>query len=167
LTPEFQPTATPTPTPESTAAAPAITDVEAQDDDTDLLETILLILGILLTITVVLLLLAAFVIWWVEYRGLGGLNPIQKSYARLGIYGGWLGLRLSNRQTPIERRRVLVDAVPDGEQPINTITSLYTRDKYGKPAPEDTQGEAVERARRAWVEARWAFIFTKFRRRQR
>jgi hypothetical protein len=112
----------------------------------------------------VLLLLVAFVVWWVEYRGLGGLNPVQKAYARMSIYGRWLRITLTDRQTPEERRRTLVEEVPEGEQPIETITHLYTRDRFGPPTSKDQQEKNNEVARQSWSTARLAFIFEKIRR---
>jgi hypothetical protein len=112
----------------------------------------------------VLLTVVAFVIWWVEYRGLGGLNPIQKAYARMAIYGRWLRIGLSDRQTPDERRRVLIEEVPDGEQPIDIITHLYTRDRFGPPTAKDRQENNNNTARQSWSSARMAFILEKIRR---
>lgn len=162
-TPNIQSTAgldTPTPTP----IPPAQTSIEADNGGgSQVMKTLLSLLMILLGVALALTMMALVVIWWVEYRGLGGLNPVQKAYARLEIYGRWLGLRLSNRQTPSERRRVLVEAVPDGERPINNITHLYTHDRFARPQPED-QERAETIARRAWYEARIEFIREKIRR---
>lgn len=161
-TPNVPPTQgadTPTPTPPLEQ-----TSIEANNGGGGhLIKTLLSLLMILLVAAASLTVVVLTVIWWVEHRGLGGLNPIQKAYARLEIYGRWLGLRLSNRQTPNERRRVLVEAVPDGEHPINNITHLYTLDRFAPPHPDD-QPRAENIARRAWREARLEFIREKFRR---
>ena len=156
-------TMVPSPTP-SLAPAPMLTPV-ADDDNTDIFEMILLVLLIAIISITILIILTLFTIWWIEHRGLGGLNPVQKAYARLGIYGRWLGLKLTNRQTPIERQHVLVEAVPDGQQPIETITDLYARDRFARPAK--SQAETDTDARSAWSNARSAFIRRKFGRQRR
>ncbi len=165
-TPQFQVTETPfvspTPTP-----SPSLMDVNAGDDnDSNLLRTLLIILASMLVTITAILTIGGIMLWWVEYRGLGGLNPIQKAYARLEIYGHWLGLGLHNRQTPEERRQVLVDSVPEGEPPINTIAHLYTHNRFAPPISEEEQDEAEYQASRAWRDARLSFILEKFRRRR-
>jgi hypothetical protein len=112
-----------------------------------------------------LVLIVAFTIWWVEHRGLGGLNPVQKAYARLGIYGNWLGVGVHNRMTPEERRQVFVDEVPEGQRPITDITHLYIQNRFAPPpADHDTQREAEHVASNAWTKARVAFIREKLHR---
>ena len=161
-TPETQPTLAPTPTP-TPLPSPALTDVNA-DNDGSVWRTLLLIFTVMVVTVMVLLMVAAFVIWWIEYRGLGGLNPVHKAYARMAIYGRWLRIGLNDRQTPEERRRVLVEEVPDGEQPIDMITHLYTRDRFGPPVSEDYQEKNHTAAQKSWSSARMAFIFEKLRR---
>lgn len=158
-TPSFPPTPTPTTT-------PALTDVNAGDDNGSIFDTLLIILASILITIIALLVIGGVILWWVEYRGLGGLNPIQKAYARLEIYGRWLGIPLHNRQTPQERRHVLVEAVPDGEPPITTITHLYTHDRFAPPNTDAEHTHAEDQAGRAWRDARLAFIFRKLRRRR-
>ena len=106
-------------------------------------------------------------IWYVEYRGLGGLSAVQKAYARMGIYGAWLGLRLDRSATPDERRRYLIGAVPEGEEPINSITRAYILDRYASPAKRDGYRLSEQAAQSAWRQARQAFIRRKLRRGRR
>jgi hypothetical protein len=124
------------------------------------LRTILITLGVFVLVIVLLVLIILFVIWYVEYRGLGGLNGIERAYARLGIYARWLGLRLDRSATPDERRRYLVGEVPTGEKPINAITRAYIQNRYAPAHRVDprTKPEAIQEA---WEEARWAFIRRK------
>jgi hypothetical protein len=134
--------------------------VDADQGGSNVLRTILITLGVFVLVIVLLVLLALFIIWYVEYRGLGGLNGIERAYARLGIYAHWLGLRLDRSATPDERRRYLVGEVPSGEKPINAITRAYIQNRY---APKDRvnlepQQEVIKEA---WEEARWAFIRRK------
>lgn len=159
-TPQF----TPTPTPEPDLI---VTNVDNNGGRGDWWQLILLIfLGSLGVFTVV----AGFLgyhLWLLEYRGMGGLNPVQKSYARLASYANWIGIRLSNRQTPAERQRILTKEVPDGQQPIGTITSLYNQNRFGRPLDEPFQNEANEVSQEAWSDARRAFLLRKFGRHKR
>ena len=155
-------TATPTPTPTATPPpTPEITRVDS-DEGTDVVRTILLTLGIMLLVVLALVTVIVFAIWYVEYRGLYGLNPIQKAYARLGIYGRWLGLRFPESSTPDERRRYLVGELPDGEQQINVITRTYIRDRYADAPKKGDQAEKA--AADAWKQARTAFLRRKLNR---
>lgn len=163
-TPEFAatPTILPSPSP-SLSPAPMVVAVD-DNESRGIVETLLLFLLAMIVIVTVGILGVLFVIWWVEHRGLGGLNSIQKAYARLAIYGRWLGIMLNDKQTPHERREVLVDAVPEGSEPINVITDLYTQDRFGPPLPENAQTRSESLARSAWQAARGAFIKRKLSR---
>jgi len=163
-TPEFGPTQTMMPSPTPTLnPAPMVVSVD-DNEGGGLFETLLMILLAIIVIITLGILGVLFAIWWVEHRGLGGLNPVQKAYARLAIYGRWLGISLSDKQTPHERRGVLVEAVPEGQESINTITDLYTQDRFGPPLPEPAQNQTAGVARSAWRVARGVFIRRKLRR---
>ncbi len=161
------PTATPTPTPTtaptSTPLPPDITRIGGEEGPS-LLRIILTAFGIVLLVLALLVLLVLFLIWYVEYRGLGGLNVIQRAYARMIIYGRWLGLRFEQSSTPDERRRYLIDEVPEGEKPINTITRAYIENRYAAPDRWQTDPAYQERAKEAWRDARWAFVRRKLAR---
>lgn len=161
-TPTFTPTFTPTATP--IPPEPQATSLET-DTGGGFWRVFLTILGIILATLLLIVLMVVFIIWWVEHRGLGGLNPVQKAYARLGIYGNWLGVGVHNRMTPEERRQVFVDEVPEGQHPITDITHLYIHDRFAPPAADhDTQREAEHVASIAWTKARVAFIREKLHR---
>ena len=152
-------TPTPQPTPTATPSAPEnVTRVDSEGGG--IAHTILLTLGIFMLVILAGVALGAFIIWYIEYRGLGGLSAVQKAYARMGIYGRWLGLRPGNSATPDERRRYLIGAVPEGEEPINSITRAYILDRYASPARQDgvANGQSVQAA---WREARMAFVQRK------
>ncbi len=151
---------TPTPSPTSSVTPPPPPDVTkvGGDNEPSIGKTILLTLMIFAAVVILLLVVIVFAIWYIEYRGLGHLNAVQRAYARLGIYGRWLGLRLEQSSTPDERRRYLVGEVPEGEQPINTITHAYVEDRYAAPGQADGSDHV---AQTAWQEARWAFIRRK------
>lgn len=159
------PTVTNTPTPDPQQQETPITDVAADDDNKDWLNWLLMILGILLAIIAFVTLTGFFMIWWVEYRGLGGLTPVQKAYARMGIYGRWLGADLNSLLTPDEQRRRLVEEVPDGHEPIGTITGLYTEERFAPPSPDKAlKHRATDIAKQSWTKARLEFLREKIRR---
>ncbi|NDJ76301.1 MAG: hypothetical protein GYB65_08570 [Chloroflexi bacterium] len=157
--PSPTPTLTPTPT-EAPAPPPDVARVDS-GNERPIWKTILLTVAIFVLVVAVIVLAIVFMIWYVEYRGLGGLNIIQRTYARLGIYGRWVGVNFDESATPFERRRHLVGEVPDGEKPINTITSAYIQDRYAPPAPQAMDQEKTFAAQEAWQEARWVFIRRK------
>jgi transglutaminase-like putative cysteine protease len=164
LTPSPSPTITPSPTPNFEVETP-LTDVATEDSGSDIWDTLLLILMIILIPLVILLVIGLLVIWWVEYRGLGGLSPVARAYARMGIYGRWLGIGLSSRLTPDEQRRRLVEEVPEGRPHINEISGLYTEERFGPPLRDEAaQYRMNQTARHSWTRARIAFINEKLRR---
>ena len=97
--------------------------------------------------------LALLVPWLIEGRGLGGLSPISRAYARLFIYGRYLGVRPPSSETPYERGRRLIGAAPQAARPVAQITEWYNVERYRRAPAADA--EAVEhvwqRARRALV----------------
>lgn len=155
-------TETPTPTPMPTVTPPPPPDLTRVDSDSgsSVLRTALLTLGVFVLVIVGIVLTLAFAIWYMEYRGLGGLNIVERAYARLAIYGGWLGLQFAQSATPDERRRYLVNEIPEGEPPINAITRSYIEDRYGAAGPQESQRNSTI-AQDAWRDARMVFIRRK------
>lgn len=156
------PTPTPTPTPMPTATPPLPIDETHVNgpEGRSVFQTALLTLGILALVVLAVVFVVLFAIWYVEYRGLGGLNIIERAYARMAIYGSWLGLRFTDSSTPDERRRYLISEIPEGEPPINAITDGYVQNRY---APADPEHELAYShvAQEAWRDARWVFIRRK------
>jgi hypothetical protein len=145
------PTSTPIPEPERTHIG--------GDGSTSILQIILLTLGIIALVITSLIVIGLFMVWYVEYRGLGGLNLVERAYARMAIYGRWIGVRLVESSTPDERRRTLVDEVPTGAPPINAITHAYIEDRYADPGVAHSRAETNDSiAEQAWSDARWTFI---------
>jgi transglutaminase-like putative cysteine protease len=149
----------PSPSPTS-PPPPDVTKVDA-DSGGSILKTILMTLAIFVLVIVLLVLFVVFLIWYVEYRGLGGLNAIQRAYARLSIYGNWIGLHFDRSATPDERRRFMIGRLPEGEKPINFITRAYIQERYDRPEKQGTFAEQSQAAQEAWREARWVFIRRK------
>lgn len=155
-------TATPTSTPPPTVTPPPPPDVTRVNGDSEsgILHTALLTLAIFVVLVLAVLLTLAFIIWYVEYRGLGGLNVIERAYARLAIYGRWAGLNFAPSATPDERRRYMISEIPEGEPPINAITRSYIQNRYALvEAEEDQLNNAI--AQEAWRDARLIFIRRK------
>jgi len=157
------PTPTPSPVPTSTPIPPPETTRVDHDSASGILSLVLKTLALFVLVVIGLIVLAALVIWYVEYRGLGGLNVVQRAYARLAIYGRWLGLCFAESATPDERRRYLVGELPEGEEPINAITQAYMEDRYARRDPESSLNSAA-RASEAWEDVRWTFVRRKIAR---
>ena len=152
-TPSLEPSATPPPPPDVTRVG---------GGGSHVLRVLALTLGVILLVLLAMLGVGLFVIWYVEYRGLRGLDAVQRAYGRLLIYARWIGVRLPETATPDERRRALVGEVPEGEPPINAITRAYIEARYAPPQPDDPQ--RVRWVRQAWAEARRVLLRHKFAR---
>jgi hypothetical protein len=119
-------------------------------------------LGIIALGLLVLLLLAALVVfvwWWWEWRGMRGLSPVARAYARLERFVPLAGIRLSSEQTPDERRRRIVRVLPPAEPPVTAITHMYTAERYGPRRIHPAEAEAQQQvADEAWTEARGSIL---------
>lgn len=155
------PTATMTPAPSATPPPPPDVTRVGGDSEMSILNIVLLVLGIVALLFTGLILTALFAVWYVEYRGLGGLNVIQRAYARLAIYGRWVGLYFSDAATPDERRRSMVNALPESEMPVNAITHAYIENRYRETGDADDRPDHI--ANVAWRDARLVFIRHKLR----
>ena len=153
-TPTFTPSPTPTPVIVPTQPPPM------QQQTRGPMSFILSTLGIVLVALLIVLLLAAiavFVYWWWEWRGMKGLSPVVRAYARLERYLGLLGIHHSSEQTPDERRLRIIRDLPAAEPPVNKITNLYLSERYGpqsakgKPVPVGGDPTPVDQA---WLAAR-------------
>jgi hypothetical protein len=102
---------------------------------------------------------ALALLWWVEYRGLGGVGPVARIYALLGVYGKWLGVSLNSEQTPDERRQHLAAEMPEAAPAIGYITELYVQDRFAPTRPENAEQEVKQ----TWAQLRLDFIRQKFR----
>jgi transglutaminase-like putative cysteine protease len=164
--PQVPPTATITPTfTPSPTATPVILPTEptpTQPEARDPLSLILSALGIgLLGLLFILLLVGVvmFIYWWWEWRGMRGMSPISRAYARLERYLGLLGIQFAPQNTPEERRRRVMRDIPGVERPVTAITRMYTTERYG--SPERFASHAAQQsdsADRAWKEARGGIL---------
>ncbi len=166
------PTATPSPTPSPTATPlPAFVPTPPPPERpqrSDPFDFILPALGtgLLALLALALLGLALlFAYWWWEWRGMRGLSPIARAYARLERYLGLIGIRPRPQQTPEERRRMVAGALPVVEPPVTAITALYSSERYGPPRPDDEAALVESVAGEAWADAREGIIRRWLRRR--
>ncbi|MEZ4668982.1 MAG: transglutaminase domain-containing protein [Anaerolineae bacterium] len=165
------PTLTPTPSP---TATPIIVPTQAPPltpQQPGLLSLLLGALGAaLLVLFVVVLIVGAgvFTYWWWEWRGMRGMSPISRAYARLERYVRLIGIYFSHQQTPSERRAQVVRRIPKAEPPISAITDLYTAERYGPTAEDwDTQSDMADEAwsdTRSNILKRWLRRFIPFKR---
>ena len=116
----------------------------------------LTIVLVLLIVVAVIIGVAFFIYWWWEWRGMRGMNPIVRAYARLERYARLLGIRSAVEQTPEERRQVIVGEFPVVEPPVTAITRLYTAERYG--APRSDQDKRSETADKAWLATRGRIV---------
>jgi transglutaminase-like putative cysteine protease len=162
--PTTPPTLTPTLTPSATAT-PVIIPTQPpplrptpREESPYLLPAVA---AVLLLLFVILLLLAAllFIYWWWEWRGMKGLSPIVRAYARLERYLGLIGIRLKPEQTPNERRQRIIRDLPAAEPSITAIMRMYIQERYGPnrraSTPATPQGQVADRA---WTDARGSIL---------
>jgi transglutaminase-like putative cysteine protease len=156
ITPTFTPTPTATPVIVSTQPPP-LTPQPAGP-----LSFILQALGtalVVLLLIIGLIALAVFTWWWWEWRGMGGLSPISRAYARLERYLRLIGIQLGTQQTPEERRQRIVRALPKAEPPVTAITQMYTAERYGRGARTPHEAELqAEIADEAWADTRTSIL---------
>ncbi|MCA0456540.1 MAG: DUF3488 and transglutaminase-like domain-containing protein [Chloroflexi bacterium] len=175
VAPQF-PTFTPTPSPTATPVIVPTQPPPLTPQQPGFLSVLLSALGMLLVGLIVILLLVSvgvFIYWWWEWRGMRGLSPITRAYARLERYIGLLGIRFGSQQTPDERGQQIARRLPKAEAPISTITGLYTVERYSgqrpaSPAQAEVQSDMADEA---WVDTRKNILqrylrrFIPFRRR--
>ncbi len=162
IAPQF-PTMTPTPSPTATPViVPTKPPPPLTPQQPGFLSLLLKALGVVFVVLVVLLLLIAigvFIYWWWEWRGMRGLSPITRAYARLERYITLIGIRFGNQQTPDERGRQVSRRLPQAEAPVNTITGMYTAERYGHRASSANEAALQkETVDEAWTDTRGNII---------
>ncbi|HYO88904.1 MAG TPA: transglutaminaseTgpA domain-containing protein [Candidatus Limnocylindrales bacterium] len=155
------PSATPIPSPTPTPAPLAIATPPPQTPQPrDPLAFIApgLTLGFFILFLIALALLASVLVYWYwEWRGMRGLSPVARAYARLERYIGLIGIHPPPQQTPHERREQILVQLPQSEPPVNAITALYTAERYGQRESE-AQEVAGEVAEQAWPDVRGSIV---------
>jgi transglutaminase-like putative cysteine protease len=167
VAPQF-PTFTPSPSPTATPVIVPTQPPPLTPQQPGFLSMLLGALGIVFVTLVVILLLViigTFIYWWWEWRGMRGLSPITRAYARLERYISLLGIRFGSQQTPAERGRQVSRRLPQAEAPVNTITGMYTAERYGHRASSANEAALQkETVDEAWVDTRGSIIRRYLRR---
>ena len=57
---------------------------------------------------------------------------VDRSYRRLGNWARWLGVTQRPDHTPYERAETLVTAVPEGKEPIRSLTRQYVLKQFSR-----------------------------------
>jgi hypothetical protein len=99
---------------------------------------------------------------------------VEKSYGRLSKWAQWLGLNLRPVDTPYERADRLARAIPDGRQPIRSLTHQYVLRRFsahhnGDEAFDPTSQWSILRPMlmRQAIRRQWARVWTWRPRRSR
>lgn len=159
-------TFTPTPSPTFTATPvilPTIAPPVSPPDppNTNFLSFLLPAIGLAFAIfmsILLIVLIGVFIFWWWEWRGMGGLSPISRAYARLMRYLTLIGIHNSDDETPEERRRRIVSQLPQAERPVTAITRNYTVERYSGRGRTTENVERNQMADDAWVDARRSIL---------
>lgn len=155
--PSATPTPTPLPRPSPTPfVLPTVQPPIAPDNPPPLstLEPIIVIALVATILLIVLLILALILFWWWEWRGMGGLSPVSRAYARLERYIRLIGINVGGSLTTLEKRRELQRRIPAAREPIRTISDLYTRERYGGNREDLGGRQFAESAEQAWHQTR-------------
>ncbi len=153
--PTAQPTATATPIIAPTPPPPLRP--PPRDPFAFLISTLTTALLVILALAFVVLVLL-FIYWWWEWRGMRGMNPVVRAYARLMRFLPLIGIRPSPENTPEERRAQIVQELPAAEPPVTALTRLYTNERYAPPQRRGDTDARDDIAERAWGDARGSIL---------
>lgn len=153
----FTPTPEPSPTP-TPVIIPTQPPPLPPDNTDNPFGFVLPALGIffaLLFMAIVLFSLGVFIYWWWEWRGMRGLSPISRAYARLQRYLPLIGIKPRDEETTEERRARVVRELPALNRPVSTITALYTHERYSSREIHPNQEPVIDEA---WADTRKGII---------
>ena len=149
------PTSTATPVIIPTVAPPIAPESPPSPD----LPPLVLFAASILLLLIILALVTAFLIWWWEWRGMSGLSPVSRAYARLERYIGLLGIRVGSSKTTLEKGDELQKRLPAAKEPIRAISDLYTLERYrGISRDSSEPSRHAHTAERAWYHTRAKII---------
>jgi transglutaminase-like putative cysteine protease len=156
---ENQPTPTFTPSPTFTATPVIVPTVQPpitpQSSPQFPLANIILVLFAFILVIVLLALLMAFIVWWWEWRGMRGLSPVSRAWARLERYIRLLGIYPGDHNTTLEKNQAMSKRVPAAKAAIRAISELYTAERYRGDKNDPTQyARQAETADHAWEDTR-------------
>ncbi len=157
-----QPTVTPTSSPTPTATPVIVPTIEppvAPDNPPPFFQSFIWLVLLVLLPLIVLALILAFLIWWWEWRGMSGLSPVSRAYARLERYIQLIGIRMGSDKTTLEKRSELQKRLPAAKEPIRAISDLYTIERYrGSGQDPSEPARHAETAEKAWYRTRGKII---------
>jgi transglutaminase-like putative cysteine protease len=89
---------------------------------------------------------------YVETAGLSKLPGIERAYALVTRYAGWLGVN-KRHHTPYEQANELSQRAPNAQAPVQQITDLYVQKRFAAPkdAPADASAEDAWQQARRWL----------------
>lgn len=148
-------TPTPTPTPVIIPTQPPPLPPDSADNPFGFVLPALGIFLALIFLAIVLFSIGLFIYWWWEWRGMRGLSPVSRAYARLERYLPLIGITPRQEETTEERRARVVRELPAINRPISTITTLYTRERYSARDTHPNQEQAVDEA---WTHSRKGIV---------
>lgn len=90
---------------------------------------------------------------YIEGAGLGKLPAVERAYALVSRYAGWLGIGRQGHFTPYEQAQALAQRAPQAQAPVQRITELYVRKRFAPPQEAHHRDDDVE-ALSAWAQAR-------------
>lgn len=161
-TPTHFPTPSPTPFILPTIQPPISPD---NPPPLSLLQPILVFALAVAMLLIVLALIALILFWWWEWRGMGGLSPVSRAYARLERYIQLIGINVGSTLTTLEKRRELQRRIPAAREPIRTISDLYTRERYSSRHDAGESRNFADSADKAWYVTRGNILRRWLRRR--
>ena len=160
------PTALPSPSP-TPFILPTVQPPISPDNPPPLsvLQPIIFFALVVMLLLIILAIIALLLFWWWEWRGMGGLSPVSRAYARLERYIQLIGINVGSALTTLEKRRELQRRLPAAREPIRTISDLYTRERYSgsRDAPENNN--FADSAEKAWYLTRGNILRRWFRKR--
>ncbi len=163
LTPTALPSPSPTPVILPTVQPPISPD---NPPPLSVLQPIISFALVVMLFLIVLAIIALLLFWWWEWRGMGGLSPVSRAYARLERYIQLIGINVGSTQTTLEKRRELQRRIPAAREPIRTISDLYTRERYGASSSDAGEHKQyAESAEKAWYSTRGNILRRWLRRR--
>ena len=149
------PTALPSPSP-TPFILPTVQPPISPDNPPPLsvLQPIIFFALVVMLLLIVLAIIALLLFWWWEWRGMGGLSPVSRAYARLERYIQLIGINVGSTLTTLEKRRELQQRIPAAREPIRTISDLYTRERYSGSRDAVENSNFAESAEKAWYVTR-------------
>lgn len=94
-------------------------------------------------ILLILLALAIVAFWVYWYKDLRGLNLIDQVWEQLLRFGRLLGISVRETNTPHEVARAVSQVVPEGQTDIERIADVYVLQRFSPRGVSHTEGAAV------------------------